>query len=623
MSRLTDDDLYLFNEGTHFALYDKLGAHLQDGGAQVAVWAPNARSVSVIGDFNGWRRGRTPLRPRGSSGIWEAFVPGVRRGDLYKFAIDGAGGEAIEKADPFGFFHETPPKTASVLWDLDFEWHDEAWITARVERQRHDRPMSIYEVHLQSWRAAPEYGRPLGYRELADVLPAYVKDLGFTHVELMPVMEHPFGGSWGYQITGYFAPTSRLGTPQDLMHLIDRFHAEGIGVILDWVPAHFATDAHGLGRFDGTHLYEHADPRKGFHPDWTTYIFNYGRHEVRSFLISSAAFWIDRYHVDGLRVDGVASMLYLDYSRKDGEWIPNEHGGRENLEAISLLQKLNQHLYGAYPGVQIIAEESTAWPGVTKAVHQGGLGFGFKWDMGWMHDTLSYLSHDPIHRRFHHDELTFRAVYAWHENFVLPLSHDEVVHGKGSLLTKMPGDSWQRLANLRLLFGHMWGTPGKKLLFMGGELAEPREWSHQGSLDWQLLDSVPHGGVQQLVRRLNEVCRQEPALHRCDTSPDGFQWVVMDDADQSCLVYLRRAADAPPVLVACNFTPVPRHGYRVGVPQGGLWRELVNTDASEYGGSGMGNLGAVQATDAAAGPFPHSLELTLPPLAAVFLRPSG
>lgn len=622
MSRLTDDDVYLFNEGTHFGLYDKLGAHLREGGAEVAVWAPNARAVSVIGDFNGWERGRTPLLPRGSSGIWEGFVPGVRRGDLYKFAIDGAGGEALEKADPFGFLHETPPKTASVFWDLDFEWRDEAWLAERAERQRHDRPMNIYEVHLGSWRVTPEEGsRPLGYRELADVLPAYVKELGFTHVELMPVMEHPFGGSWGYQITGYFAPTSRLGTPQDLMHLIDRLHAEGIGVILDWVPAHFATDAHGLGRFDGTHLYEHADPRKGFHPDWTTYIFNYGRHEVRSFLISSAAFWIDRYHVDGLRVDGVASMLYLDYSRKDGEWIPNEHGGRENLEAISLLQKLNQHLYGAYPGVQTIAEESTAWPGVSRPVHEGGLGFGFKWDMGWMHDTLSYLSHDPIHRRYHHDELTFRAVYAWHENFVLPLSHDEVVHGKGSLLSKMPGDEWQRFANLRLLFGHMWGTPGKKLLFMGGELAEPREWDHQGGLDWRLLDSARHRGVQQLVRRLNEVCREEPALHRRDTSPEGFQWVVMDDADQSCLVYLRRAPAAAPVLVACNFTPVPRHEYRVGVPQGGRWRELVNTDAAEYGGSGVGNLGVVEAQDVPAGAFPHSLALTLPPLAAIFLRP--
>ncbi len=622
MSRLSDDDLYLFGEGTHFELYEKLGAHLDSAGAQVAVWAPNARAVSVIGDFNGWRRGHTPLRPRGSSGIWEGFVEGVRGGDLYKFAIDGADGEALEKADPYGFFHETPPKTASVFWDLSFEWHDEAWLAARAEAQGHDRPMNIYEVHLGSWRVVPEEGgRPLGYRELAEVLPAYLKEMGFTHVELMPVMEHPFGGSWGYQITGYFAPTSRLGTPQDLMHLIDRLHQEGIGVILDWVPAHFATDAHGLGRFDGTHLYEHADPRQGFHPDWTTYIFNYGRHEVRSFLISSAAFWIDRYHVDALRVDGVASMLYLDYSRKEGEWIPNAHGGRENLEAISLLQKLNEHLYGAYPGIQTIAEESTAWPGVSRPVHDGGLGFGFKWDMGWMHDTLAYFRHDPVHRRYHHKELTFRAIYAFDENFVLPLSHDEVVHGKGSLLAKMPGDEWQRFANLRLLFGHMWGSPGKTLLFMGGEIAQGREWSHEGSLDWHLLDEAAHAGIQRLVQRLGEVCRQQPALYRWDTDPRGFQWVVADDAEQSCLAYLRHAPDAPPVLVACNFTPVPRRAYRLGVPQDGVWRELVNTDAEEYGGSGMGNLGAVRADGGAHGAFPHSLSLTLPPLAAVFLAP--
>ncbi|MEM9072973.1 MAG: 1,4-alpha-glucan branching protein GlgB [Myxococcota bacterium] len=625
-SRITGDDLHLFNEGNHFALYDKLGAHLGEHegqpGAQMAVWAPDAKAVHVIGNFNGWKRGECVLVPRDSSGIWEGWVPRAHRGDHYKFVIETTAGELVEKADPYGFFHETPPRTASILWDLEFPWSDHEWMKSRATLQDRNRPISIYEVHLGSWKTVVEDGnRPLSYRELAETLPDYVADLGFTHVELMPVMEHPFGGSWGYQLTGYFAPTSRLGNPQDLMGLIDAFHRRGIGVIVDWVPAHFATDAHGLGLFDGTHLYEHADRRKGFHPDWTTYIFNYGRHEVRSFLISSAAFWLDRYHVDGLRVDGVASMLYLDYSREEGEWIPNEHGGRENLEAISVLQRMNEHVYGAYPGVQIMAEESTAWPGVSKPVHDGGLGFGFKWDMGWMHDTLGYLAREPIHRKHHHNQLTFRGMYAYSESFVLPLSHDEVVHGKGSLIGKMPGDEWQQRANLRLLYAHMWGTPGKKLLFMGGEFAQRAEWSHERSLDWHLCDAPEHAGIRALVARLNELYVQEEALHARDLDADGFSWIVVDDHEGGVLAYARHAPNASPVVIVCNFTPVVREDYRVGVPAGGSWEELLNSDASEYGGSGVGNLGEVTAEPVESHGHAYSLSLVLPPLAALYFRP--
>ena len=623
MSLLSSHDLYLFNEGSHFELYKKLGAHLSPQGAQCAVWAPNAREVWVVGDFNNWRDGENPLSPQERSGIWTGLVSNAKQGQNYKYRIRGQDGKVHEKCDPFGFFHEIPPKTASRFWDLSYEWRDQSWMDSRRQRQHRDQAISIYEIHLASWRSnASDHHEPLTYRELAQCLPEYVAHLGFTHVELMPVMEHPFGGSWGYQLTGYFAPTSRHGTPQDLMFLIDRLHEYGIGVILDWVPAHFATDAHGLGLFDGTHLYEHADSRKGFHPDWTTYIFNYGRHEVRSFLISSAAFWLDVYHADALRVDGVASMLYLDYSRNEGQWIPNDFGGRENLEAISFLKRLNEHIYQAFPDVHMIAEESTAWPGVSKPTYHNGLGFGFKWDMGWMHDTLQYLSRDPAHRKYHHHELTFRMLYAWNESFMLPLSHDEVVHGKGSLLEKMPGDEWQKFANLRLLYAYMWANSGKKLLFMGGEFAQTREWNHEHSLDWHVEYIPTHHGVQKLICRLNEVYRNEPALHQRDLQSEGFEWIEGNDQDQSCLAFLRHCPHQKPVLAVFNFTPVPRFHYRLGVPHHGFWRELVNTDALEYAGSGLGNQGEVHAMDEPSHGQPFSLSLTLPPLAALFLRPA-
>ncbi len=606
---LTEQDVYLFNEGTHFALGNKLGAQVGPGGVRFSVWAPSAKQVWVGGDFDGWKG--QPLHRVGDSGIWSAWIEHAHHGHYYKYSIATPDGEYVEKADPVGYFHQTPPDNASIVWDLKYDWKDDAWIESRPQRQGFDQPCSIYEVHLGSWRNLD--GRPMTLRELCGWLPDYVADLGFTHVELMPVMEHPYGGSWGYQLTGFFAPSSRWGTPQDLMALIDAFHQRGVGVILDWVPGHFATDAHGLAKFDGTHLYEHADPRKGFHPDWTTFIFNYGRYEVQSFLISSAAHWIERYHADGIRVDGVASMLYLDYSREEGEWIPNEHGGRENIEAIALLRRMNEHLYGAFPGVQIFAEESTAWEGVTRPTYMDGLGFGFKWDMGWMHDTLQYLQRDPVHRKHHHQELTFRGVYAWNENFVLPLSHDEVVHGKGSLLSKMPGDPWQQHANLRLLFAHMWATPGKKLLFMGGELAQRSEWKHEWELEWGNLEGLQARGVHRLITRLNELYRERPALHARERDPAGFEWVIADDDEQSALVYLRKSDDDQ-VLVACNFTPVPREGYEVRVGVDGVWEELLNTDAEEYGGSGIGNLGSVTASDGV-------LRLTLPPLAVLYLRP--
>jgi len=629
ITRLTDEDLTRFRDGTHFRLWECLGAHpmeTDDGvpGTWFAVWAPNAEEVSVIGDFNDWTPRQSVLRPRQSSGVWEGFVPGVTPGALYKYEIRSALGSpplVLGKADPMAVRQETPPATASVVADLAYEWNDDAWMQERADRFGAGSPVSVYEVHLGSWRRSPDDPEAyLSYRDVAPELARYVKEAGFTHVELLPVMEHPFHGSWGYQVTGYFAPSSRYGSPQDLMALVDHLHQEGIGVILDWVPSHFPTDPHGPGFFDGTHLYEHADPRRGFHPDWTSYIFNYGRHEVRSFLMSSALYWLEMYHVDGIRVDGVASMLYLDYSREPGEWLPNEHGGRENLEAMSFLKRLNEEIYARHPDVQTVAEESTAWPMVSRPTWLGGLGFGMKWDMGWMNDTLRYLAHDPVHRRHHHDSLTFRSVYAFSENFMLPLSHDEVVHGKGSLLGRMPGDEWQKFANLRLLFGYMFGQPGKKLLFMGGEFGQVREWDHDRSLDWHLLDEPLHEGVRRWVSDLNRVYRAEPALHELDFDPAGFEWVDANDADQSVVSFLRTGPGGPPVLVVCNFTPVPRESYRVGVPRSGAWEEILNGDAVGYGGSGVGNLGGVESTGEGCHGRPDSVVLSLPPLAAVFLK---
>jgi len=620
-------DLHLFNEGRHVKLFEKLGAHPveREGKAGVVfrVWAPNARSVSLIGGFNAWDNAATPMAPQGASGIWEKFVPGLGRGEIYKYHIESShGGYGVDKADPYGFHHETPPRTGSIVWDLNYTWGDSEWIGKRAQRNGLAAPISVYEVHLPSWRRVPEdHNRPLTYREMAPLLAAHVQELGFTHVEFMPVMEHPFLGSWGYQVTGYFAPTSRMGTPQDFMYLIDYLHQHDIGVLLDWVPAHFPNDTHGLSFFDGTHLYEHSDPRLGFHPDWQSCIFNYGRHEVKSFLLSSALFWLDVYHVDGLRVDGVASMLYRDYSRKAGEWIPNEQGGRENLEAISLLRHMNEAVYAAHPDTMTVAEESTSWPMVSRPVYVGGLGFGLKWDMGWMHDTLSYFQHDPIHRRYHQNELTFRAIYAFHENFMLPLSHDEVVHGKRSLIGKMPGDEWQKFANLRLLYGLMFAQPGKKLLFMGCEFAQPQEWSHDGQLAWDKLADPMHNGIKLLLGHLNRTYFHEPALHVRDVDSRGFEWVDANDAEHSVLAFARRAEDEThPIVIACNFTPIPRHNHRLGVNFPGLYREIVNTDAKEFGGSGQGNMGAVEATPVPHHGRPYSLNVTLPPLAAVFLK---
>src|SRR6184192_1887119 len=624
---ITSEDLHLFNEGTHYRVHEKLGAHLlNDNGEQgtaFAVWAPNAREVSVIGSFNGWDRQTHKLQARGNSGIWEGFISGVDKGALYKFHIRSHHhAHVVDKADPYGIFHEKPPRTASVVWNLNYDWGDQEWMRTRGGRDSLNAPISIYEVHLGSWMRVPEeHNRPLTYRETAPRLAEYVQRMGFTHVEFLPVMEHPFYGSWGYQTTGYFAPTSRYGTPQDFMYLVDYLHQHGIGVILDWVPSHFPSDAHGLAYFDGTHLFEHADVRKGFHPDWKTYIFNYGRNEVRSFLLSSAMFWLDKYHADGLRVDAVASMLYLDYSRKHGEWEPNEHGGRENLESIAFLRRLNEDVYKEHPDVQVIAEESTAWPLVSKPTYLGGLGFGLKWDMGWMHDTLEYFSHDPIHRIYHHNQLTFRMLYGFTENFLLPLSHDEVVHKKGSLVGKMPGDDWQKFANLRLLFGYMYAQPGKKLLFMGGEFGQWREWAHDTSLDWNLLNSAPHRLLQRWVEDLNRGYRDHPALHLYDCKPAGFEWVDCSDTEQSVVSMLRKGSTPEDlILIVCNFTPVPRVNYHLGVPRGGCWSEMLNSDAKEYGGSGYGNFGGVEATPIAFHNKPYSLTLTLPPLGAIFLK---
>ena len=625
ISLLNDDDLYLFNQGSHFRLYEKLGAHLIAGenpGTYFAVWAPDAEQVFVLGDFNQWHRDSHALMPKGQSGIWEGFFPDMGKGALYKYRIVSRfNGYRVDKADPLSIFNEVPPKTASIVWDLDYTWGDREWMAGRHQRNRLDKPMAIYEMHLGSWRRIEQEGnRSLSYRELAPQLADYLQKLDYTHVEFMPVMDHPFFGSWGYQITGFFAPSGNFGTPQDLMYLIDYLHQRAIGVILDWVPSHFPSDEHGPAFLDGTHLYEHADSRQGYHPEWNSFIFNYGRNEVRSFLISNALFWLDRYHADGLRVDGVASMLYLDYARKDGEWVPNKYGGRENIDAIDFLRRLNAAVYEHFPDTQTIAEESTDWPMVSRPTYVGGLGFGLKWDMGWMHDTLQYMCKEPVHRRYHQDKLTFRMLYAFHENFVLPLSHDEVVYGKGSLLGKMSGDDWQKFANLRALYGYMYAQPAKKLLFMGGEFGQWREWSHDGSLDWDLVDYPLHSGVQQWIRDLNRLYRSEPALHELDCEPAGFEWIDCGDAESSVVSLIRKGkSTANLVLMVCNFTPVPRQEYRIGAPHGGFWREALNSDATEYGGSGMGNRGGVDADPWPQHGRPFSLPLTLPPLSALFL----
>jgi 1,4-alpha-glucan branching enzyme len=626
---LGEIDFHLLAEGTHARLYEKLGAHPGSRagreGTRFAVWAPNAETVDVVGDFNDWRGGAVPMRPIGATGVWQAFAEGVGAGQKYKYRIRSRyGGYTVDKADPLAFAAERPPATASVIAPLDYGWQDGEWMRARGARNALDAPLSIYEVHLGSWIRSPDRpGEGLGYRELAPRLVEHVQRTGFTHVELMPVMEHPFYGSWGYQVTSFFAPSARYGTPQDFMFLVDTLHQHGIGVILDWTPAHFPTDEHGLVFFDGTHLYEHADPRQGVHAEWGSAVFNYGRNEVRSFLISNATFWLDRYHVDGLRVDAVASMLYLDYGRKAGQWVPNQFGGNEDLAAIEFMRTCNVAVYRQHADVQTIAEESTAWPMVSRPVYVGGLGFGMKWDMGWMHDTLSYFSVDPVHRRFHHNKLTFRGLYAFSENFVLPLSHDEVVHGKRSLLDKMPGDLWQKFANLRLLYAYMWAQPGKKLLFQGGEFGQWREWSHESSLDWHLFQESPlHGQLQLLVGELNRLYRGEASLHELDVDPAGFEWVAADDVDNSVYAFLRKGRDpARRVLAIFNCTPVPRFNYRVGVPGEGIWAEILNTDAAAFGGSNHGNEGGVEATPVPSHGRPFSINLTLPPLGALFLKP--
>lgn len=623
-SALSELDLHLFREGSHARLYQRLGCHLDAQGARFAVWAPNARAVSVIGDFNDWNGELAALTQRpDESGVWEGRVEGVGHGALYKYRVTGADGEVIDKADPMAVYAEAPPRTASRAWQLDYTWGDDAWMAARGQRQALDAPLAIYELHLGSW-LRPQGERELpNYRDIAPRLAEYVAGMGFTHVELMPVTEHPFYGSWGYQCTGYFAPTARYGTPEDFMFLVDTLHQAGLGVILDWVPSHFPSDAHGLAEFDGTNLYEHADPRQGYHPEWHSCIFNYGRHEVCAFLLSSATSWLDRYHIDALRVDGVASMLYLDYGRRTGEWVPNHRGGNENLEAVAFLRSLNEAVYREFPDVHTIAEESTAWPMVSRPAYLGGLGFGMKWNMGWMHDTLDYFSHDPIHRKYHHGRLTFSISYAFRENFVLPLSHDEVVYGKGSLIARMPGDDWQRFAGLRALFAYMWAHPGKKMLFMGGEFGQEAEWTHEGQLDWAALDAAPNAGLRLLLGDLNGHYGGQAALHRLDFDAAGFRWVDAENGDESVIAFVRSAPGAAPVLVVCNFTPVVRCNYRVGVPSGGRWRELLNTDAALYGGSDCGNFGGVEAAPVACLGQPWSLTLTLPPLSVLYLQAEG
>lgn len=624
ISLLTDFDIFLFKQGNHFRLFDKLGSQIikEKNGVYFAVWAPDAVYVSVVGDFNNWDRMKNPLRPVKDSGIWEGFVEGVKKGALYKYFIKSRFNDyQVLKSDPFAFFCETPPKTASIVWELDYNWNDEEWMKKRSEKNALDKPISIYEVHLGSWkRKGFEF---LNYREIADQLIPYVKDMGFTHIEFLPVMEHPFYGSWGYQITGYFAPTSRYGTPQDFMYLIDKAHQNDVGIILDWVPSHFPNDEHGLAFFDGTHLYEHQDRRKGYHPDWNSLIFNYGRYEVSQFLLNSALFWFEKYHIDGIRVDAVASMLYLDYSRKEGEWIPNKYGGRENLEAIDFIKRMNVEIYSKFNDVQTIAEESTAWPAVTKPVYLNGLGFGMKWKMGWMNDTLRYFSKDPIYRKYHQDLITFSIWYAFSENFILPLSHDEVVHGKGSLLSKMPGDVWQKFANLRCLYGYMFSHPGKKLLFMGNEIGSWEEWNHEKGLDFHLLNFDMHSKLQKYVKDLNEIYRKEKALHELDFSSDGFEWIDFSDADASVVSFLRKSKNGEMILVICNFTPVPRNSYRVGVPKNGFWKEILNSDAIEYGGSGQGNLGGKKSESIKSHNRDFSLSLTFPPLGVVYFKYEG
>jgi 1,4-alpha-glucan branching enzyme len=630
ISLLTDFDLYLFNEGTHVRVYDKLGAHVvsPDGvqGVAFAVWAPNADDVSVIGGFNNWDPTTTPLRPRGSSGIWEGFVAGIGQGTQYKYSIKPRfSSQRIDKADPFGFAAEVRPSTASVVWDLEgYQWQDQSWLAQRAERQAFTAPMSIYEVHLGSWKRVPETQGFLTYQDLARQLAEYCQLMGYTHVELLPISEHPFDPSWGYQTVGYYAPTSRFGSPDDFKAFVDILHQAGIGILLDWVPAHFPRDPHGLASFDGTALFEHADPRQGEHPDWGTKIFNYGRTEVRSFLISNAVFWVEQYHIDGLRVDAVASMLYLDYSREAGQWVPNKYGGRENLEAMTFLQRMNEVVHTECPGVLTIAEESTAWEKVTRPPYMGGLGFSLKWNMGWMHDTLAYISQEPIHRRWHHNEMTFSLLYAFTENFVLPFSHDEVVHGKGSLLNKIPGDAWQKFATLRLLFAYMFGHPGKKLLFQGMDFGMGDEWTEARSLDWHLLQFPLQSGLQRCMADLQRVYRTQTALHEVDFDWRGFDWLESHDNENSVFAFLRRGLDPHNVVVVvCNFTPVPRYEYRVGVPTGGSWRELFNTDSALYAGSNVGNNGHVWALDEPWAGQPHSLCLTLPPLGAVYLKPGA
>src|SRR6266540_3574534 len=621
-------DLHLFAEGQHWKIYDKFGAHVRTigdaSGAYFAVWAPNAQRVSVVGDFNDWDGRVNPMRKLVGSGVWELFLPGIKQGTHYKFEIRTQTGALLLKSDPFAFFNQHGKSTASLVYDLErYIWNDGAWMESRRTRDWPRSPLSIYEVHLGSWRRkAEESNRHLSYLELVETLLPYVLEMGYTHIELLPVAEHPFEGSWGYQVTNYYAPTSRFGAPDEFRHFIDKCHQAGIGVIMDWVPAHFPKDAHALAEFDGTDLYEHLDPRQGEHQDWGTLIYNFGRNEVRNFLIGNALFWLDKYHIDGLRVDAVASMLYLDYSRKPGQWIPNVYGGRENLDAIYFLKRFNEVCYERFPGIMTIAEESTAWPGVSRPTYLGGLGFGFKWNMGWMHDTLDYFQRDAIYRRFHHHQLTFSLMYAFSENFVLPLSHDEVVHGKRSLAEKMPGDGWQKLANLRALYAYMWAHPGKKLLFMGGEVAQWTEWDAESSLDWHLLEDSDHKGVQTLVRDLNRLYRDTPALWEVDFDPDGFRWLEPNDAAGNVIAFARIGADRRRQLVCvCNLSPVPRYGYRVGMPLSGQWREVLNTDSDYYGGSGVGNLGAVDAEEIAWHDQPYSAELTLPPLGVVWLVP--
>jgi 1,4-alpha-glucan branching enzyme len=621
-SLLTDFDIHLFKSGKHYKLYEKLGAHLANfkgkEGTYFAVWAPNARAVSVIGNFNLWNNTEHKLLPRwDESGIWEGFFPGIGKGEVYKYAIHSNTGENLEKSDPFAFYAEIAPATASIIWDHEYKWNDSVWLNDRKNAKGKPKPYSVYEVHLGSWRRKLSEGnRSLSYKELADELVYYVKEAGFTHVEFLPVMEHPFFGSWGYQLTGYFAPTSRFGSPQGYMELVDALHKADIGVILDWVPSHFPGDAHGLYKFDGTNLYEHADPRKGFHPDWSSYIYNYGRNEVRSFLISNALFWLDVFHADGLRVDAVASMLYLDYSRKTGEWIPNQYGGNENLEAISFLKEFNEAVYGTFPDVVTIAEESTAWPGVSKPTYLGGLGFGQKWMMGWMHDTLHYFKLDPVHRKYHQDEITFSIMYAFTENFMLPLSHDEVVHGKGSLIGRMPGDEWRKFANLRLMYAYMYTHPGTKLLFMGDEFGQTAEWNHDRSLDWDALNfNTSHQGILKIVKDLNALYKSEVALYKYGFENKGFEWSDYGDRENSVMVYMRKADSKEELMmIVSNFTPEPRLHYRIGVPFRGTWKEIFNSDDAKYGGSGILNSGLHHTSPVKFHSKDYSISITLPPL---------